>query len=184
MSQRDEHDVSRLARRFQAAIDQEAAVKRIAEEQARVERERLERSRGDLLDALEAFGRAVSWFEVERHGAVVILRYAERSLRFEAVGERGKVKVEGDGLQGDNKLFLQEPMDRWVWSREDRYGREHRAMLFDEGLEKLVSVVFEVAPLDDVDLPAPVDVSAEGEPEGLPEGLPEGEAVPFPEKTL
>lgn len=176
MSQRDDHDVSNLARRFQAAIDQEAAVKRIAEEQARLERERLERQREELLDALAAFGNAVSWFEVTRGEGLVTLRYGERSLRFEAVGERGKVKVEGDGLQGANKLFLQEPLDRWVWSREDRYDREHRVMLFDEGLETLVSVVFEVAPLEEEALPAAVEASPEGEPAG--------EAVPFPEKTL
>jgi hypothetical protein len=179
MSQRDRPNVSKLAKRFQAAIDQDAAAKRIAEEQERVERERLQQDRRDLLDALAAFGEAVSHFEVVRGEGTVKLCFNERSLRFEAVGERGKVKVEGDGLQGDHKLFMQEPLGRWVWSREDRYGREHRVMLFDEGLEALVSLVFEVAPLAEEELP-PV-ATAGGE---CPDQAPPEDAVPFPEKTL
>ncbi len=181
MSKRARGRASRLAQRFQAAIDQEEAARRIAAEQERLERERLERQRNDLLDEIAAFGGAVSWFEVERGEGTVVLRYEERSLRFEAVGERGKIKVEGDGLEGVNKLFLQEPMDRWVWSREDRYGREHREMLFDKGLEALVSVVLDVAPLDDADLPSGTPDHSQAESGGEPD---EEDAVPFPEKTL
>jgi hypothetical protein len=178
MSEREGAGINKLARRFQAAIDQEAAAARIAEEQARTERERLEQVRAELLDSLEAFGRQVSWFEVEREEGAVTLRYGKRSIRFEAVGGRGRVKVEADGLEGVNKLYLQEPMDRWVWSREDRYGREHREMLFDAGLEKLLSVVFEVAPLAEEEFPLPAEESGGGEE---PE---ERGGVPFPAKTL
>ena len=178
MTQREEPNVSKLAKRFQAAIDQEAAAKRIAEEQTLREREQLEQARRNLLDTLAAFGQGVSWFEVERVEGSVVLRFGERSLSFESVGGRGKIKVEGDGLGGVNKLFLQDGLERWVWSREDRYGREHRELLFDDGLEKLVSLVFEVAPLDADELPPelPTD-SASGDDEAEP-------SVPFPAKTL
>lgn len=178
MSERGRRKVSRLAQRFQAAIDQDAAAARVAEELAREEQQRLDQARTELLDDLEAFGRAVGHFEVDRREGYVVLRYNDHSLRFEAVGERGKVKVEGEGLEGDNKLFLQEPLDRWVWSREDRYGREHREMLFDSGLEKLVAVVLEIVPLADDELPAlPV-------PSPEPTEDPPAESVPFPPKTL
>ncbi len=178
MTDKPDPKVSRLAQRFQAAIDQEVAAERIAAEQERLERERLEQTRGDLLADLAAFGEAVSWFEVERGDGWVTLSYQQRSLRFEAVGQRGKVKVIADGLEGDNKLFLQEPIGRWVWSREDRYGREHREMLFDAGLEKLVSVVFDVAPLAEDAMPA-------GQPAPTADDERGAElAVPFPDKTL
>ncbi len=178
MSERGERKVSRLAQRFQAAINQDVAAARIAEDLERQERQRLEQLRNELLDELEGFGREVGHFEVERGEGMVVLRYNDHSLRFEAAGERGKVRVEGEGLEGDNKLFIQEPLDRWVWSREDRYGREHREMLFDSGLEKLVQVVLEIAPLPEADLP-PV---AEGRGEAA-SGQPV-ESVPFPDKTL
>jgi hypothetical protein len=182
MSDRSASKASRLAQRFRAAIQQEAAAQRIAAEQERLERERLEGLRGQLLDDLAAFGAEVGSFRVERGEGVVTLRFQDRSLRFEAVGERGKVKVEGDGLDGENKLFMQDPLGRWVWSREDRYGREHREVLFDSGLEKLVSVVMEIAPLAEEEMSvsaAPSTGSTEAEVEG---GAAAG--VPFPPKTL
>jgi len=187
MSDQGERKVSRLAQRFQAAIDQDAATKRIAEEQERLEKAQLEQSRVELFDALAAFGEAVSWFEVERSEGKLVLRFQERSLRFESVGERGKIKVEGDGLDGDNKLFLQQPLNRWVWSREDRYGREHRELLLDAGLENLITVVFEVAPLEEGDMPAGRPAPRASEPADPAEPAdtvtPE-QAVPFPSKTL
>jgi hypothetical protein len=174
--------VSRLAQRFQAAIDREVAAKRIAEEQARQERALVEQARRELLDALAAFGEAVSWFEVLRDGDALELRYQERRIRFEPVGERGKVKVVADGLEGDHKLFFQDGLNSWVWSREDRYGREHRELLFDAGLERLVSAVFEIAPMAEEELqPEPVlEPAAPSEDAAAADA----EAVPFPEKTL
>jgi hypothetical protein len=173
MSDRSGKKASRLAQRFRAAIQQEAEAQRIAAEQERVDRERLERLQAELLDELAAFGEEIGAFEVAREEGAVVMRYQDRSLRFEVVGERGRIKVEGDGLDGDNKLFMQDPLGRWVWSREDRYGREHREMLFDSGLEKLVSVVMEIAPLAEEDLPS----------QSAPAELDE-ESVPFPPKSL
>lgn len=174
MTTRRPPKVSRLAQRFQAAIDRDVAAKRIAEEQAREERQRLEQAREELLDTLQAFGDGVSWFTCVRGEGSLELRYGERSLRLLAVGSRGELTVEGDGLEGKHRVFLQETMDRWVWSREDRYGREHRELLLDAGLERLISAVFEIAPLAEEEIHTSTEAEA-----GTGD-----EPVPFPDKTL
>ncbi len=179
MSKRDQRAVHRLARRFKAAIDERLEVQRIAAEQARLEQERLSRAREDLLDTLQAFGEAVGHFEVVRGDGHLELRYAGKSLRFETVGERGRLKISGDGVVGSNRLFLEEAMDSWVWSREDRFNREHREILFGPGLEKLISAVFDVQALGEHQLaPAPPDDLA------APDDAEAEQAVPFPSKSL
>ncbi len=179
MGDRGLRNLTNLARRFKGAIDQEREAKRIAEEQAGLERQRLQAARVELMDALRAFGEAVDHFAVERREGWLEFRYEQRALRFEEAGERGKIRVSSEQLEGDHRIFHEEAMDRWIWSREDRYGREHREMLFETGLEKLVAAVFEVAPLDEAYVPsAPLE---DGDPES--EGD-QPEAVPFPPKTL
>lgn len=178
MGDRGMRNVKKLAKRFKAAIDQEHEAKRIAEEQARLERERLAAARAELLDALQAFGEAVDHFAVKRGKDWLELRYAKRVLRFEEVGERGKIKLSSEQLEGVHRIFLEEAMGRWIWAREDRYGREHREVLFDAGLEKLIAAVFDIAPVDEAYVPTvPVEISDDTEDEA--------EApVPFPTKTL
>jgi len=139
--------VRSLAERFRSAIDREHAARRAEEERERSERARLARARAELLDALQAFGEAVGHFAVKRDGERLELRFEGRVLAFEADGERSRLKVVSERLEGSHALFLQDTLDRWVWSREDRYGKEHLEVLFDTGIEKLVAQAFGVNPL-------------------------------------
>ena len=128
-----------LAERFKVAASQATEAKRLAEEErdARLARERA--SRDELMEDLAAFGATVGLMDVQRHDGGVTLRYQDRFLHFEPLGDGGLVRIRHDG-SGDeeNTLYREsELLNRWVWRRKKGH-RDDRVPFFDQGLEELV----------------------------------------------
>ncbi len=137
-----------LAARFKAAIEERRAQARRAREAEQRRREEAERARRELLRELTAFGRAIGHFDVASKRDRVSFRFEGRGLYFEAADD-GQVKVSGDELAGSNTLFIQAPLNKWVWSHKPRRGPERRVMLFDQGLEALVAQALKIEPAGD-----------------------------------
>ena len=131
---------SGLAERLRAKLDARAS-----EEAARIaERERVEEAereaRSELLDDLEAFGRAVGHLEVERVEAVLTLRYGDAHVVFRDAEDELHLEIhQGPASNATHVLFREAALDdRWIWSSR-RGAHEERRPLFDEGLELLMS---------------------------------------------
>lgn len=129
---------SSLADRFKAAIDaSRAAQDRDAEERERLAAE-ARAAREVLLDDLAAFADAVGHIAAQRDEQGLTMRYGDRSLRFERLGEHDRVRVIYAG-GGDEQFLYRVPelADRWVRVFRRRH-REERLPLFDSGLEELL----------------------------------------------
>jgi len=146
-----------LAARFKAAIDNRREQARLAREAEERRKEQLAQARRKLLNDLAAFGRAIGHFKVTARGEKVAFRFDGRSLAFELEAGSEHVVVISDELTGDNHLFIQEPLNKWVWSHKPRRGPERRVMLFDQGLEALISSALKIQPADPSEAPPPTD---------------------------
>jgi len=146
---------SGLAARFRAAIDNRREQARLAREAEERRKEQLTLARRKLLDDLAAFGRAIGHFKVTARGDKVAFRFDGRSLCFEVDPGSEHVQVLSDELSGENHLFIQEPLNKWVWSHKPKRGPERRVMLFDQGLESLISSALKIQPADPSETPPP-----------------------------
>ncbi len=171
-----------LAARFRVALDTVEIARR------REEAERLARlaegrqARESLFDDLAAVGEGIGHVAVQRGESGVTLRWNDRFLHFEPMGEGDRVRIAFDEIGEDEHRLYREPGlgNRWVWVLRRR-GREDRLPLFDQGLEELLvlglklprpgDVAASVAPqptLDDA-VPAPSAITDQGEDDRLPD---------------
>lgn len=134
-----------LARRLRATLDAMEQARRAAEEEEKRRQERARVRREGLLLDLEAFGQAVGHFEVTHQDQVVAWRYRGRSLRFEADGDHGSVRVRGD-LTGEHSLVWQPTLAKWVWVLTPKTGPEQQRVLYDTGLQALIAQALDVEP--------------------------------------
>jgi len=155
MSDDSNRPATGLAARFKAAIDNRKEQARLAQEAEERRKERIARARRELLDDLAAFGRAIGHFKVTARGEKVCYRFDGRSLCFELVADSEHVHIQADELTGENFLFVQEPLNKWVWTHKPKRGPERRVMLFDQGLEALLSAALKIQPADPGDTPPP-----------------------------
>ena len=151
-----------LAARLKAGMDQKRQAEldqKRAEEQAQA---RAREEREAVLDDLAEFGRALGRMRVRRKKGHLEIAQGEAALRFEPVGDAAQIRVSGDGLRGEHLLDWEPRLDRWVLVRRHKLGREHRELLFDAGLARLMQLSFGLAPAEDVG-PTEVTVTPEHE---------------------
>jgi hypothetical protein len=146
---------SRLAERFRHAIDAKREEERLEREAEQRRREAANQARRELLEDLAAFGRAVGHFEVNARKDRLTFSYDGRTLSFEPQGDEDRVKVSGDDLKGNNLLFIQAPLNKWVWAHAPPRGAERRIVLFDQGLEALIATVMQIHPQNEDEEAAP-----------------------------
>ena len=150
-----------LAARFRASIEARVAEKRRAEAELKARQARGREERTKVLSDLAAFGEQVGHFDVTVGEDVVIFRYDDRTIRFEAQGIADRLVVRGDGLDKERRIFLHSQLDKWVLTRELTGGREDQEMLFDTGIIQLMGAVFEVQPSEEGTVVVPASEAVE-----------------------
>jgi hypothetical protein len=131
---------SHLAERLKSAIEQSDTERDSRSEALQRRAEEGARARQALLEDLEQFAQAVGHVAVVRDDLGVSMRYRERALRFEPMGEgdRVRVTVEGWGNTTEHRVFRERDLaDRWVLAYK-KYGRDEKMPLFERGLEELM----------------------------------------------
>jgi hypothetical protein len=170
-SGRQDVDPRELARRYRVGIARQAQGDREGGDEAIRRLLDLGAERKKLFDTLQAFALAVGIFEVVRDPAGLTISFGGKVIRFEAMGEAGRVRVIGDNLYGEHRLYFQELLEKWIWIYPDRLRREQQKVLFNAGLEELLALSLEVQPA------AADDPAVTREP--LPEIPDPPEAAPF-----
>lgn len=131
-----------LAKRFKAALDDEARARAREDEARRIREEEGARALAELFGQLEAFAGAVGHLACQRDDLGVTLRYGLRGVRIEAegdTGDRARVVLEGWPSTTDHRLYREAALgDRWVLLYR-KHGHEQRIPLFDQGLEDLMT---------------------------------------------
>ena len=158
-----------LAARLKAGMDQKLQAEqdqKRSEEQARA---RAREERDAVMEDLAEFGRALGHLRVRRRRDHLELAQGEAALRFEPAGEAAQIRVSGDGLRGEHLLDWEPRLDRWVLVRRHKLGREHRELLFDAGLMRLMQLCFGLAPAAE-EAPTAVTVAPEDEEPPASEG--------------
>jgi len=139
-----------LAARLRAALDFRRDEERRQREEERLRREQAVRERDLLMKELTEFGRVVGHLDVSARRSRVLFKYQGRKLCFEIEGDDGAVLITGDGLEGENHLYIQQPLGKWVWSHvPPRGGADQRQLLFDRGLEALSARALGIRPMSD-----------------------------------
>ena len=138
-----------LAARLRAALDFRQDEERRRLEEVRRQREIALRERDILMKDLGEFGRSIGHLDISARRSRVVFKYQGRKLCFEIEGDDGAVLITGDGLDGENHLYIQQPLGKWVWSHAPaRGGADQRQLLFDKGLEALITRALGIRPLE------------------------------------
>lgn len=134
-----------LAARFRTAVRQQHAKqdRSAAQEQARIEA--AHRAREDLLNALEDFAEEADFFEISRSGQGITLKYDGRRLRFESERRTPIILVRSAHLRHRTQLEYHPTRRCWQVVTQQKQ-RRASVDLFPQGLERLISMCFDIRP--------------------------------------
>ena len=129
-----------LAAKLKAGIEKRAADAAARKSKAEAHQARMNEEREQLMTDLVAFAEAVEHLSVSRSKKRLVMGYAGQSLRFEPSGTEDRVSVSGGKVAEGTILSLQQELERWVvhWPLPSR--QSEQTLLFDGGLERLVSL--------------------------------------------
>lgn len=146
-----DRNVSDLARRFKAVLDEVEAGRREADARAEARQAEDRAARIALLQDLAAFGRAVGHLQVSAREDHVAMAWGSQAISFLPEGDGDRIRVRLGGLAGPDDLGREPEGDThiriyrhpdtaglWVLS-VDRDGVEEIEPLFDAGLVHLLT---------------------------------------------
>ena len=130
----------KLAAKLRQGIEERAADVAARESEAAARQARLNTARQALLDDLAAFGKAVGHLAVSRSRKRVVLGFEGASLRFQVQGPEDKLAVDGGDVVDGTSVSLQAELNRWIVHTPKPTGQGDQELLFDGGLERLMSL--------------------------------------------
>jgi len=108
------------------------------EAESRARRLSLERER--LFKDLFEFGEAVGHMNVTSADDLLVFRFGERELRFEAIGDEDRLRVSGGDIPDHTEICMQQELNLWVVKTPVGLSRVEQDIFFDKGLGRLVAL--------------------------------------------
>ena len=133
-----------LAVRLRETIEARKAERARARMVEDARQQRLREERLQLVHDLRAFGHAVEHIAVSGGSNRAVFRFEGRELRIDARGNKERVRITGTGIARQTHAFLHEELNRWVLSVPGVHGTAEQLILFDKGLEYLMSTALEL----------------------------------------
>ena len=129
-----------LAAKLKAGIEKQAADAAARKSEAVAQQARMQAEREQLMSDLLDFGEAVEHLSVKQGKKRLTLGFNGESMRFEPLGLEDEVAVSGGRLLAGTRLAMQPELEKWVVHFPGERGQNEQLLLFDGGLERLVSL--------------------------------------------